>query len=261
MAAKRRPGSWSREAPPAYTGIVDLRTRAGALVLSTAALLAASCGSDSPDEPVALDVRVVYVSRLPAGCPDAVNVCYPMCAHHNAPAGLQAIVPLWGGRYAPPDRDLDGALRGRADGRAHEHAAAPLRARHRDVLRRRLQLPAGAGGHPPERDEADEGRPRRAAGGSDGGPRVHGDGQRGDPELSARAPTPGRPSQVLRSCEGRARRLFRVRGFYSFVQVGTRPGVQGAPAFSIAPSRDRRSVSTSVRRLASCFSNASDAVA
>ncbi len=48
---------------------------------------------------------------------------------------------------------------------------------------------------------------------------------------------------------------------YSFVQVGTRPGVQGAPAVSIAPSRARRSVSTSVRSVASCFSNASEAMA
>ncbi len=80
----------------AYTGNVDIRTRAGTLVLS-AACFAASCGSDSPTEPKALDVRVVYVSRLPAGCPDIGNPCYPMCAHHNAPAGLQAIVPLWGG--------------------------------------------------------------------------------------------------------------------------------------------------------------------
>jgi hypothetical protein len=74
---------------------VDIRTRAGALVLS-AACFAASCGGDSPVDPVAMDVRVVYVSLLPAGCPDIGNPCYPMCAHHNAPAGLQAIVPLWG---------------------------------------------------------------------------------------------------------------------------------------------------------------------
>lgn len=76
--------------------IVDPRTRAGSLLLSAAAGLTASCGSDSPLDPGAVDVRVVYVSRLPAGCPDGGNVCYPMCAHHNAPAGLQAIVPLWG---------------------------------------------------------------------------------------------------------------------------------------------------------------------
>ena len=72
-----------------YTGRVKIR----------AALLAvtvASCGGGSPVEPTALDVRVVYVSQLPPGCPDGGNVCYPMCAHHNAPAGLQAIVPLWG---------------------------------------------------------------------------------------------------------------------------------------------------------------------
>jgi hypothetical protein len=76
---------------------MDLRAGrlAGSLLLSIAALLPASCGSD-PGEPVALDVRVAYVSRLPADCPDAGNICYPLCAHNNAPAGLQAIVPLWG---------------------------------------------------------------------------------------------------------------------------------------------------------------------
>jgi hypothetical protein len=65
------------------------------VLFSTAAVLAASCGSDSPVEPTVVGVRVVYVSRLPAGCPDAGNPCAPMCAHHNAPSGLQAIVPLW----------------------------------------------------------------------------------------------------------------------------------------------------------------------
>jgi hypothetical protein len=60
------------------------------------ALLATSCGTDTPEDPVALDVRVVYLSRLPPGCPDGGNICYPMCAHHNAPSGLQAVVPLWG---------------------------------------------------------------------------------------------------------------------------------------------------------------------
>ena len=60
------------------------------------AVLTVACGGGSPDEPSAVDVRVAYVSRLPAGCPDQANPCYPMCAHHNAPAGLQAIVPLWG---------------------------------------------------------------------------------------------------------------------------------------------------------------------
>ena len=46
---------------------------------------------------------------------------------------------------------------------------------------------------------------------------------------------------------------------YSFVQVGMRPGVQGAPAFSIAPSRARRSVSTRVRSVPSWAPNASAA--
>jgi hypothetical protein len=59
------------------------------------ALLAGACAGDT-QEPAARDVRVAYMSRLPAGCPDEASPCYPMCAHHNAPAGLQAIVPLWG---------------------------------------------------------------------------------------------------------------------------------------------------------------------
>jgi hypothetical protein len=52
-----------------------------------AAVLAASCGHDT-QEPAAIDVRLAYVSRLPAGCPDEANSCDPMCARHNAPAGL-----------------------------------------------------------------------------------------------------------------------------------------------------------------------------
>jgi hypothetical protein len=61
-----------------------------------AACLAGSCGDDTVSDPPFIDVRVVYVSRLPAGCPDGGSICYAMCAHHNAPAGIQAIVPLWG---------------------------------------------------------------------------------------------------------------------------------------------------------------------
>ena len=164
---EQRRGTGSRAPARArYTEGAWTRGRAGfagSLLLSIAALLAASCGSD-PDEPVALDVRVAYVSRLPAGCPDAGNICYPMCAHHNAPSGLQAIVPLWGADTLRLTRDVDGTLRGGPGRRADEHAAAPVRARHRGVLRRRLRLPAGPGGHPAERDEADEGGPRRAAG-------------------------------------------------------------------------------------------------
>jgi len=79
-----------------YTGAMDGRTAKGILVFSALPALFPSCGDDSPVEPAAVDVRVAYVSRLPPGCPDGGNICYPMCAHHNAPAGLQAIVPLWG---------------------------------------------------------------------------------------------------------------------------------------------------------------------
>ena len=65
------------------------------LILGTG--LAGSCGGDAGrDGPAFVNVRVVYVSTLPTGCPDAGNLCYPGCAHHNAPAGLQAVVPLWG---------------------------------------------------------------------------------------------------------------------------------------------------------------------
>ena len=56
----------------------------------------AGCGDDAGTQPRAVDVRVTYVSRLPPGCADQGSVCYPMCAHHNAPAGLQAVVPFWG---------------------------------------------------------------------------------------------------------------------------------------------------------------------
>lgn len=57
-----------------------------------AAAIAAACGDG--DAPF-VDVRVAYVSRLPPGCPDLSNICYPGCVHHNTPAGRQAIVPLW----------------------------------------------------------------------------------------------------------------------------------------------------------------------
>jgi hypothetical protein len=72
------------------------RGAAEALLLATAAALVASCGDDTPTEPQAVDVRVVYESRLPPGCPDSGSECYPMCVHHNTPAGQQVVVPLWG---------------------------------------------------------------------------------------------------------------------------------------------------------------------
>ena len=67
-----------------------------ALLAGIATALALSCGDDTPTEPTAVDVRVAYVSKLPAGCPDQANPCYAMCVHHNTPAGQQAIYTLWG---------------------------------------------------------------------------------------------------------------------------------------------------------------------
>jgi hypothetical protein len=67
---------------------------AGTLLLATGVALVPSCGDDTPTEPTALDVRVTYVSQLPAGCPDQANECYPMCVHGGAPAA-QLVVPLW----------------------------------------------------------------------------------------------------------------------------------------------------------------------
>jgi hypothetical protein len=77
------------------------RRALSATVVAAAALAAAafasSCGGDSGmNGPAFVNVHVTYVSRLPAGCPDIGNICYPGCAHHNAPAGLHAVVPLWG---------------------------------------------------------------------------------------------------------------------------------------------------------------------
>ena len=74
--------------------VCRVRRAVRALLLATAAVMIPSCGSDDPAEPTAVDVRVTYVSTLPAGCPDQANECYPMCVHHNAPAA-QMVVPLW----------------------------------------------------------------------------------------------------------------------------------------------------------------------
>lgn len=86
----------ARERPRLVSGAADHRLdrAAGTLLLAIAAALGPSCGSDTPSEPTALDVRVAYVSRLPAGCPDQANPCYPMCVHGAAPAA-QIVVPLW----------------------------------------------------------------------------------------------------------------------------------------------------------------------
>ena len=83
-----------RSRPVPGTAERRLHRAAGTLLLATAAALIPSCGSDTPSDPTALDVRVAYVSRLPAGCPDQANACYPMCVHGAAPAA-QMVVPLW----------------------------------------------------------------------------------------------------------------------------------------------------------------------
>ncbi len=63
------------------------------VTLACVVVLFASCGSDTPSEPTAVDVRVVYLSRI-VDCPYQANECYPMCIHHNTPAGVR-VVPLW----------------------------------------------------------------------------------------------------------------------------------------------------------------------
>ena len=83
-----------RSRPVPGTAERRLHRAAGTLLLATAAALIPSCGSDTPSDPTARDVRVAYVSRLPAGCPDQANACYPMCVHGAAPAA-QMVVPLW----------------------------------------------------------------------------------------------------------------------------------------------------------------------
>ena len=71
-----------------------LHRTAYTLLLAAVAALSSSCGSDTPSEPAAVDVRVTYVSQI-VGCPDQANECYPMCVHHGTPAGVR-VVPLWG---------------------------------------------------------------------------------------------------------------------------------------------------------------------
>jgi hypothetical protein len=76
----------------------------GALVAALAAVLLPSCGDDA--DPAALDVRVTYVSRI-VGCPDQASECYPMCIHHNTPAGVRIVnvyKAMGGGRVAEAER-------------------------------------------------------------------------------------------------------------------------------------------------------------
>ena len=100
------------------------------LLVAAAAALLPSCGDDTPTEPTAVDVRVTYVSQLPAGCPDQGNVCYPMCMHHNTPAGTQMVVPLWG----PDPLRLTQTSTGRYEGTlAAVPTNTPLRLYGRDI--------------------------------------------------------------------------------------------------------------------------------
>ena len=87
--------------------------RRGPLAVGLLAALLGYCGGDSGmDGPAFVNVRVTYVSRLPAGCPSLSDICYPGCVHHNAPAGQQAVVPLWGADTLR----LDEAAPGRYEG-------------------------------------------------------------------------------------------------------------------------------------------------
>ena len=114
----------------AYT-LSMLPRRALLAIALAAAAFAGSCGGDSgTNGPAFVNVRVTYVSRLPAGCSDIGNICYPGCAHHNAPAGLQAVVPLWGAETLR----LTEAAPGRYEGVLLQVPTnAPLRLYGRDI--------------------------------------------------------------------------------------------------------------------------------
>jgi hypothetical protein len=56
-------------------------------------LLSLFIACSGPTTPMVAAVSFVYVSRFPDGCP---NPDAGFCFHHNAPAGLQVLVPLWG---------------------------------------------------------------------------------------------------------------------------------------------------------------------
>jgi hypothetical protein len=105
--------------------------RRAPLALGLLVALHASCGRDSGmDGPAFVNVRVSYASRLPAGCPSLGDICYPGCVHHNAPAGLQAVVPLWGADTLR----LDEAGPGRYEGVLMQVPTnAPLRLYGRDI--------------------------------------------------------------------------------------------------------------------------------
>jgi len=63
------------------------------LLFVAAATLVPSCGKDTPTEPTAVNVQVTYISRIPAGCPDQANACYPMCVHGPASPAAPLLFP------------------------------------------------------------------------------------------------------------------------------------------------------------------------
>ena len=101
------------------------------LLLAAAAALLPSCGDDTPTEPTAVDVRVAYVSQLPAGCRPTRETRATRCAlHHNTPAGAQMVVPLWG----PDPLRLTQTSTGRYEGTlAAVPTNTPLRLYGRDI--------------------------------------------------------------------------------------------------------------------------------
>ena len=123
-----------------------MRIEPGLFAIVVAATAATGC-SEPTTRALAVDVRVAYVSRLPEGCPDLANPCYPMCAHHNAPAGLQAIVPFWGDQQ--PVR-LTQSAEGRYEGTL---TAVPVDTRLRLIGRDLGMCCVDACGYPPVLDE------------------------------------------------------------------------------------------------------------
>lgn len=89
--------------------LAGVKTR---LLLAT--LLLASCDRSVEDAATLADVPVIYLSRLPAGCPDAGSSCAAECSRHDAAAGLRVIVPLWDVDSVPltqaGDRRFEGVL-------------------------------------------------------------------------------------------------------------------------------------------------------
>ncbi len=179
---------------------------------------------------------------------------------HGLPGPRTGVRGRWGRRSPRPGVGL---RRRRLAARPHGDDAGD-----RERVRRRPGREAGAadGGRRPRRRGRGAVEPRRAV-------RTHGRRAARPPHAYAlrtnrrlarldvrprrdRAP---REPPACEAADGRALAGAPPPGGYSFVQSGTRPGVHGAPAFSIAASSARRSVSTRPRSFASCGWNAAAA--